>query len=125
MNFSIESIVWVCCILFLIVITFQTIEMKTLENEFIEQKKVFFISESLVSKELATRYNGYYKKCYLGLNKIDDLLNSNYNELIEKLDVENIKITINEKSIGYSKNKAKITRYCNCEGVPCEITVEI
>ena len=140
MNFSIDSVVWVFIILFLIMFTIKTAEMKTLENNFLDEKKVFFVSEILVSTPgipnnwnvfdvkqvgLLKKYNGYYKKCYLDVEKISQLMHLDYNKLIEMLDVENIRIKFQSQEIGYSKNEAKITRYCNCDGVMCELEIEM
>jgi len=140
MNFSIDSVVWVFIILFLIIFTLQVVDEKAIQNNFNVEKKVFFISEMLVSTPgvpenwnvfnvkqvgLTKKYNEYYKKCYLDSNKINELMQLDYEYLIELLDVENIKIKFQDKEIGYSKQKAKITRYCNCEGVQCELQIEM
>ena len=102
--------------------------------------KVFFISEMLVSTPgipsnwevwnvnqvgLLKKYNGYYKKCYLDNGKIEQLVQMNYDKLTKMLGVENIRITVGGKTIGHSKNKAKIRRYCSCEGEECVVEVEI
>jgi len=130
MNFSIDTSVWIFIIFFLIIFTVKTIDAKAIDNNYLEEKKVFFISEMLVSTHgipsnwdvwnveqvgLLEKYNGYYKKCYINIGKIDQLMQMDYDKLTELLDVENIKITVGEKTVGHSKDKAKIRRYCNCK----------
>jgi hypothetical protein len=140
MNFSIDSTVWVFIILFLIVFTLQVVDEKAIQNNFNIEKKVFFISEMLVSTPgvpenwdvfnvkqvgLTKKDNEYYKKCHLDQNKITNLMQLDYDKLINLLDVENIKIKFQNQEIGHSKQKAKITRYCNCGGVQCELQIEM
>ncbi len=139
MNFSIDACVWLLIVVFLAVSTLSFLQLQNTESEFDAQREVFFISEMLVSTPgipenwnsaaveqvgLLEKYHGYYKKCYLDREKIENLMQMDYAKLLSLLKVENIKIKFQDLEIGVSKQKAKITRYCNCDGEPCELEIE-
>ena len=96
MNFSVDSIAWTIILISLILFTFRTVDEKMIENNFDAEKKVFFISEMLISTPgtpenwnvlnvrqtgLQKKYNGYYKKCYIDSEKANQLMQIDYDKL--------------------------------------------